>query len=100
MVRDTFKSYIWGVIIQQTALIKKQDRINMTWYEEEIKRLESEFWEKPNNISLANLVKSKYNILSTNHKQIITTFKQFYEELYKSQGELDVDKAKRNSLNI
>lgn len=61
-VWDTFKSYILGIIIQQTASTKKQDKIKVSQYEEKIKRLESEFWEQTNNASLANLIKTKYEL--------------------------------------
>lgn len=74
IVWDTFKSYIRGIIIQQTSLIKKQDKIKMTQYEEEIKGLESEFWENPNNTCLTNLVNIKYklNTILTKKSRILS----------------------------
>lgn len=59
-VRDAFKAYIRGILIQQTALIKKQDDLKISNYEEDLKWLEKEYWENPNEACLASLVKAVF----------------------------------------
>ena len=61
-VWDAFKAYIRGILIQQTALTKKQDKLRISKYGEELKRLEKEYWENPNELSLEKLVKIKYEL--------------------------------------
>lgn len=62
IVWEAFKAYIRGVLIQQTALMKKKDKLKISEYEEELKKLEREYWENPNETSLIRLVKVKYEL--------------------------------------
>lgn len=41
---------------------KKQDKLQISKDEEELKRLEKEYWENPNDTCLARLVKAKYEL--------------------------------------
>ncbi len=58
---DAFKAYIRGILIQQTALIKKQDNLKISNYED-LKGLEKEYWENTNEACQASLVKAKYRL--------------------------------------
>lgn len=71
--------------------------MNQKWYEsgEKASKLLASQLKAREAARQIGAIRDKTGALITNHKEINSVFKQFYEELYRSEGELDLDKAKK-----
>jgi hypothetical protein len=90
-VWEAFKAYIRRVMIQRSATIKKFDKQKIDQLETELKTLEREYWSNPNNISLVNLMKTKYELntlFSKKAEYSLYRLKQRWYELGEKAGKL------------
>lgn len=83
-VWDAFKAYMRGVLIQKSAILRKLDQENIHKYEEEIKQ----FWTKPTDACLSDLVRAKYELNKIFSKKAEYSLFRLKQKWYESGDKL------------
>lgn len=82
---STKQIYVWRrVLIQKSVILRKLDQGNTHKYEEEIKRLEKQFWTKPTDACLSDLLRAKYELNKIFSKKADYSLFRLKQKWYKS----------------